>query len=200
MTPRKSEMGQGKIARLIAEYSRKMRLADDRVGQTPDIRLQWVLDFVKKDLSRMQTEERSALGDDLRALHNADRWHTAYSSGLTMPDRLLKRIHRDIKAGLSALFSERPDNEWHCPPPKAITIHRKSPAKSKRTRFQQYYTGDERAAIIGSVLNLILQCQDRVRACERCGQPFVRNRKQEYCTPECAQAERNYRKKVKRSL
>jgi hypothetical protein len=199
MTAAKSEMNQGEIARLMAEYSRKRRLADERIGHTPDTRLQWVLDFMRKDLSQMRPEERSALGDDLRALHDAERWHTAYS-GMTMPDRLLKTVHRDIRAGLSALFSERPDNEWKCPPPKTITIHRMNPLKSKRTRFQQYYTGDERAAIIGSVLNLILQCQDRVRACESCGQPFVRNRKQEYCTPECAQAERNYRKKIKRSL
>lgn len=116
-----------------------------------------------------------------------------------MPDRLLKRIHRDIKAGLSALFSERPDNEWHCPPPKTITVHRMSPMKSKRTRFQQYYTGDEKVAILGSVVALILQCQDKVRACERCGQPFLRVRKQKFCGEDFGQAERNYRKKVNRS-
>lgn len=199
MAAAKSEMNQGKMARLIAEYSQKMRLADERVGRTPELRLQWVLDFVKKDLSRMQSEERGALGDDLRALHNADRWHTAYSSGLTMPDRLLKTIHRDIKVGLSALFSERPDSEWRCPPPKTIALHRMNPLKSKRTRFQQYYTGDEKAAIIGSVVALLLQCQERVRACERCRQPFVREKKQKFCTEECSQAERNYRKKVNRS-
>lgn len=173
-----------------------MRLADERVGRTSDSRLRWVLDFVKQDLSRMRPEERRTLGDDLRALHNADRWHTAYSSGLTMPDRLMKTIQRDIKAGLTALFSEQPDNEWKCPPPKTITIHRMNPLNSKRTRFQQYYTGDEKAAIFGSVMNLILQCQERVRACERCGQPFVRVRKQKFCDKDCGQAERNYRKKV----
>lgn len=200
MAGTESKIDQGRIAQLIADYSQRMRLADDRVGRTPDSRLQWVLDFVKKDLSRMRPEERGALGDDLRALHNADRWHTSYSSGLTMPDRLVKTLHRDIKAGLSALFSERPDNEWKCPPPKTITIHRMNPLKSKRTRFQQYYTGDEKAAIIGSVVALILQCQERVRACERCGQPFVRNKKQQYCNEECGQAERNYRKKIKRSI
>ena len=144
MTVAKVEMDEGKMARLIAEYARRMRLAVERVGRTPDMRLQWVLDFVKQDLSRMQPEERSALGDDLRALHNADRWRTAYSSGFTMPDRLLKTIHRNIKAGLSALFSERADNEWHCPPPRTITIHRMSPAESKRTRFQQYTRGVRR--------------------------------------------------------
>jgi hypothetical protein len=200
MTATRSEMEKGKLAQLIAEHTRRMRLADNRVGRTPDSRLQWVLDFVKKDLSRMPPEERSALGDDLRALDYADRWHAAYPAGLTMPDRLLKTIHRDLKAGLRALFSERPDNEWRCPPPKTIAIHRMNPLKSKRTRFQQYYTGDEKAAIIGSVVALLLQCQERVRACERCKQPFVREKKQKFCTEECSQAERNYRKKVTRSL
>jgi hypothetical protein len=113
-----------------------------------------------------------------------------------MPDRLLKALHSDIKAGLTALFSGRPDNEWKCPPPKTITIHRMNSLKSKQTRFQHYFTGDEKAAIIGSVMNLILECQNRVRACERCSQPFVRVRKQMFCSEECAQAERNYRKKV----
>jgi hypothetical protein len=198
MTAANSDMDQARMTRLIADHVREMRLADARVGQTPEVRLQWVLDFVRKDLSRIRPEQRIALGYDLRALHNAERWHTAYTSGLTMSDRLLNRIHRDLKAGLSALFSDRVDNEWHCPPPKTIAIHRMSPTKSKRTRFQQFYTGDERAAIIGSVMSLMVQCQDRVRACERCGQPFVRNRKQAYCTEDCGQAERNYRKKIHR--
>lgn len=181
----------------LADYSQRMSRAVGRVGRTPGNRLRWVLDFVKRDILRMDEEERIAAGDNLRALHDSERWHAPYSSGLTMPDRLLKRIHRELQDCFRVLFSEDPANVWRVPLPKSSDIHRMNRLTSKKTRFQQYFTADERVAVIGSVLDLLLQCQDQVRACARCKQPFVRNRRQAYCTEDCGQKERNYRKKIR---
>ncbi len=72
-----------------------------------------------------------------------------------------------------------------------------SPLTSKKTRFQLYYVADERVAIIGSVLDLLVACKDSVRACVRYKQSFVRRKRQEYCTEACSQKERNYRKKIR---
>jgi hypothetical protein len=70
-----------------------------------------VLQFVKQNISKMNPEERIAAGDGLRALHDASKWHAAYSSGVTMPDRLLKRIHRDLRGCINTLFDESPAND-----------------------------------------------------------------------------------------
>ena len=197
MKVRLSKKNQTEVAQLMVDWTQKMRRADERIGKTPEARLKWVFEFAKGNLSLAQPEERAALGYDLRALHRAGDWHAPYLSGPVMPDWLVRKIHWAIRNGLDALFSARPDNEWNFPPPKKISLHRVNPLTSKQTRFQHYYQGDEKAAILGGVHDLLVECQQNVRVCARCRQPFIRIRKQTFCSGECSQAERNDRKKSK---
>lgn len=200
MNQKLSKKMLAQVTQLSADWHKAMRIAEGRVGKTPKERLTWVLGFAKRDLSLMQPEERAMLGHEFRTLHSAGLWHAPYSSGLVMPDRLLREIHRAIRSGLAALFSERPDNEWNFPPPKTMSLHRVNPLTAKQTTLQRYYQGDEKAAILGAVYDLLVECQQTVRVCtrSRCGRPFIRVRKQTFCSGECSQAERNERKRSKK--
>ena len=196
MAAAKLEMDQGKMAQHRSDWWEVMRRADEHIGKTAKDKLDWVLRFAKTEISGGRPEERAQLGFDLRALQNHERWHGPPLS-LVMPDRMVRAIHRAIRSGLTALFSEGPDNQWSFPAPKSFMLHRMNPLASKQTRFQRYYTGgDEKAVTLGTIYDLLIECQQTLRACERCRQPFVRVRKQKFCSEECGQAERNFRKKV----
>ncbi len=186
---------QPKKEDVFAEFISRIQRAGERVGGTPESRVRWVFSFVMQDVSRMSLEERIDAGDCLRSLHDYGRWHVD-PIGDRMPDRLLKRIHGELREGVNVLFGESRGNEWRLPSPHGSGIHRMNPLSSKETRLQQYYQADERTGIIGSVVDLLVKCQGRIRACAWCHQPFVRNKRQTFCTKEHSQAKRNHSKKA----
>jgi hypothetical protein len=70
-----------------------------------------------------------------------------------------------------------------------LTPAGKKPAMFVTSRGQ----ASARTAIFQAVKDLILRAGDRLIAClaPRCGAPFIAIRKQEYCSPRCAQRVRN---------
>jgi hypothetical protein len=48
------------------------------------------------------------------------------------------------------------------------------------------FTGDEATGILGGVASLLLQVGDRLRAYRDCHRPFVKRKRQEYCSGQCS--------------
>jgi hypothetical protein len=44
-------------------------------------------------------------------------------------------------------------------------------------------------------VNLLLSAGENLLACAECGKPFVRERRQEYCSERCSQRVRNRRRR-----
>jgi hypothetical protein len=180
------------------EFPKLMAAWRDRLGQTPADRLEWVLAFLKKDLSRLLPGERAALGWDLRVTAVFSlRMGLGSRGGLRsslqpMSDEVLAEYQREVREGLRQLLS--PDAiPWRLPAAPALSRTQRS------SGFEYLFLGDERAGVLGAIANLVLEAGDRLRACRECGDPFVaRENRQHYCTPACSQRTRNRRRQPRR--
>jgi hypothetical protein len=172
-----------------------MKAWQGRIGETPAQRLGWVLEFLRKDLTRLLPGERAALGWDLRVIAifslrmGAGARGGLRSSLQPMSDEALARYQEEIREGLRGLLS--PDaTTWRLPAEPALS------RKPRSSGFEYLFLGDERAGVLGGIANLVLEAGDRLRACRECGNPFVaKENRQHYCTPACSQRARNRRRK-----
>ena len=189
-TPARIDISE--VKKLADEAFERMLVARDRLGDSPESQLKWILDFAKKDLQKTRPEERVALGYDLRGLISGNwSWNTNVGP---MPDPTLRRLHSEITEGLKGLFNQ-PQKEWNFPPPSIISVNRFNPLDAPDIRFITRYEGDERTAILSGVLGILQKAKENLRACKRCKTPFVRVRRQEYCSEKCSQKKRNEDKK-----
>lgn len=170
-----------------------------RMGETPEQRLRWVVDFARRDLDTLRPEERTALGHDLRwiaywSLPDAVGVRTSLSDPREpLPDRRLREYQRQIAEGLRGLLAEGGHHRpWKLPSRPVLAR-----AGDQAFGFVLVFEGEERADIIGGVANLILlQAGKRLHACLYCKAPFVsKENRQRYCTPTCSQRMRNRRRK-----
>jgi len=187
-------------------------LAQERVGETSKERLKWLLEFSKKNLDLLHPEERVALSYDLRALLKGSQQADGLTgepylilrsvAGKAMDESVFRELHREIKDGFKQLFSNKKSDEdhlrqWAFPLPKTFHLWRQSGLISKRTRFQflsQFDYDDEKGPILNSILNILIDSQNVLRACVFCYTPFVPVRRQEYCSQSCSQKARDKRR------
>jgi hypothetical protein len=173
-----------------------------RTGKTPEDRLRWVVEFTQKDLEALRREERVALGLDLLMLATAgwapskprgSRGGHQYTSAMplaTLPDDLLSSLQAEMAHGLQSLLIE-PPQPWDLPAPETVSVSRISPPGAKKAQLAVHWEGGVREAILGSVLTLLLQAGDALRACATCGRPLVARKRQIYCSPVCSQKVRD---------
>jgi hypothetical protein len=171
----------------------------DRIGETPAQRLEWVLGFLKKDLTRLLPGERAALGWGLRVIAIFSlRMGAGARGGLRtslrpMSDEALAGYQREVREGLRGLLSSEM-TAWRLPAEPALSRKARAPG------FEYLFLGDERAGVLGGIANLVLEAGDRLRACRQCGDPFVaKENRQHYCAPACSQRARNQRRKPRRA-
>ena len=180
-----------------------LRMAELRVGRTSAARLRWVIDFSNRDLALLRPEELVALGDDLRML---PRLHAGQHHGQQMaeqrdgrppgmkPDEVLK-VHDSIWRGLHGLLQE-PNEPWAIDA-KGVFVERIPGQDAKPPQFRFGSLGsDQKSAILATVMGLLLEQGQHLRACESCKTPFLAVRRQIFCSPECSQEERNLRKQT----
>jgi hypothetical protein len=161
-----------------------------------------VLDFAHRDLEILRPEERVALGYDLRSIAvSMLPLGAGGHGGLTiappgaMPDDALRGYQRAIADGLRTLLGRHPE-PWPIPAQPALALRPMGStrrADNKGPRFRVIFQGDERAGILGAVAQLVIEEGDLLRSCRECGRPFVRVRRQEYCSVACSQRTRNRR-------
>jgi hypothetical protein len=198
----KRDMVTNERQQLSEDFFRQWDLAEVRMGRTPAQRLAWVVEFSQKDLETLRPGERTALGYDLRMLYQlgwaparemkaAGGYGHMVSPGIEaapMPEAQLRRLQAEIAAGLQGLVSGR---AWDVPPPQGLFIARMSPAGAKKVQFQIQWQGDEHAAILNGVVNLLLVAGETLRACAECERPLLARKRQIYCSPACSQKVRD---------
>jgi len=173
-----------------------------RMGETSAARLRWVLDFAYRDLDILRREERVALAYDLLTLAahtlplGAGGHGGPSTAATTMSDESLRGYQREIAEGLRGMLDLRNLKAWPIPAQPALALRpmgSSNPEDSRGPRFRVIFEGDERAGIIGGVAHLVIEAGDLLRSCRECGRPFVRVRRQEYCSATCSQKTRNRR-------
>jgi hypothetical protein len=186
----------------LRDDPQQVALAEKRMGRSPEDRLRWVLRFTERDLDTLRPEERRALGMDLLML-SLGGWapsypkrgrgghvHTAAMPIAVIPEALLRSLQAEITQGLQGLLEE-PPRPWQLPATQTLSVSRASPTGAKRTQFHVHWEGGMREAILGSVLNLLLQAGEALRACAECQRPLVARKRQIYCSARCSQQVRD---------
>jgi hypothetical protein len=181
------------------------RVAEMRVGRTSADRLRWVIAFSNRDLALLRPDELVALGDDLQALprlhagpqhrQQPTEDHQRHTPRM-QPDDVLK-VHDSIRRGVQGLLQE-PSERWAFDA-KGVFVERIHARDAKEVRFRFGSLGaDQQSALLATVIGLLLEHGQHLRACESCKTPFLAVRRQTYCSPECSQDERNLRKQKAR--
>jgi hypothetical protein len=159
----------------------------------PDAKLRWLVAFIAEDLDARSAHDRAGLGADLSGLRAVSRPGEIWRAPLTMtamPAALLRELQTAIHDGLHALLDGK---EWALPPLRGAAL-RDSTIGRQGGRELQWFA-DEPAAILYGVAKLIREHGEPLMRCKRCRAPFFKVKRQEFCTPACAQAWRDEKKK-----
>ncbi len=181
----------GKQRRTVGEVSPYER----RLGRTPESALRWVLRFLAVDLDTLHPGELAALAYDLGLLAMTGpgpRPLVARSGPIPKAD--LHAIQQEINQAILGLLVKPPQKtpRWWALPRNQAYVMREVPGG----RFQVRWMPGRRAdAIILGVVGVLLAAGDRLRLCPVCETPFVKNKRQDYCSTACSQRARNQRKK-----
>jgi len=178
----------------ISEFIEQKRLGRQRVGRTPEERLGWVVSFARGDLDRLRPEERVALGYDLRALVPRTWGYRVPVAPLQEQD--LRSIHEEVRRGVASLLEK---GEWRLRATPRIVLMREEEEEEDQAvpsyRVGLSWRGTEAQAILGGVMDLLLDVGDRLRACAQCREAFVKRKRQAYCSTACSQRARDQRKR-----
>ena len=169
--------------------------------------LQWVLEFIRRDLDTVTPEEFEAIGDDL--LHATVLSEMRKKPCTVMPAVQVRALQQEIRQGIQAAFAETvPMSDltkmyFGYPTPvgwaiqlSAVHVFRVG-YDCPGGYFRIICVGDhteERESILIGVVNLLSKFGDRLRTCPVCGAPFLRQYRQEYCTVRCSNKVRNKRR------
>jgi hypothetical protein len=173
-----------------------------RIGRSPEARVQWLLKFAARDLTRLSPGAQKAA------------WDTLFTAQSGQPVRVpmrasaLAETHAELRAGIEALANGRPYNLWV---PGMSWILRAPPRRPVRARQSAPITRESAEAKIMSgampamtvsmfVDDLNAIGADRLRACpletngQRCGKLFLAKKGQKFCSPQhrMAAAWQNY--------
>jgi hypothetical protein len=159
-----------------------------------------VLDFISRDLSALLPGERVNLAWDLRALTvYARNWRFEWKAADPMPQVDVQALQHELAEGIKAIlpsYNSPPmpmrvlPSRWPRPIEATATIVSKAEPQSKGRRYWIVWEGKDQEAIVTAVWNIIMDVGDKLRACAKCGSPFVAVRRQEYCSPLCSQRTR----------
>jgi hypothetical protein len=175
--------------------------------------LHWILEFIRRDLDAVPSNELRTLGDDLR--HAAAPWwvHEApypcpQEKDSDMSAAQLCALQQEIRECIHVVMDDPIDmvemtmiHRGHAPPrgwvlPEGAT-------RLVRLRFGNNPhgrvvavsdTSNDRTAIMMGVAHLLCTYSDRICTCQVCGTRFLRQYRQEYCTVRCSNKVRNRRR------
>jgi len=183
-------------------------------------RLQWILEFIRRDLDGMTADDLKVISDDL--VHAAAPWwvngcadtvqwyrgEDPCAQGMTLAQ--VRGLQEEIREGIHTLLGEsvplvetmtmlsrgqKPPRAWALPASASYLIR----GRFDRTgRFVRIICVDEptdvRMAIVEGVGILVIEFGHRLRTCDVCGAPFLRQYRQEYCNVRCSNKVRNKRR------
>lgn len=181
------------------EHSRAWEEALQRVGFASDkSKLEWLFEFLAKDLTKTSGNEKHFIGECLRQLQGdfQSEGHSVEHSPF-MSESEIAEYQQIIAQNIAALFDER-QGHWPIPSPKEMGLWRMSALSSKGARFQLIMRGEERAGILYGVIDLLRRTPGRLRACGYCRKPVLKTKRQEYCNEECSRSAREKTRRQKR--
>jgi hypothetical protein len=181
-------------ADLIARRHLAEVLAARKRLATPKQRLEFVVEFIDKNLGDLSPSESDLQGYNLRALMFVNGGFATRVKVGPMGVAAVAQLQRSLQAMLKALMSET--GCFSLGPGETLIVSRTTPLSAKRTKFRiVHQTPDETLAILHGFLSVLSEAGEVLRACKRCGKPFIGRRRQDYCSINCSQITRNETKK-----
>lgn len=184
-----------------------LKLATKHIGDTPAARLTWVVRFVREDPAQWHpaVAVRTAHGDCLLALARGG-FPENLMGGIALPAALtpgeVDALHGELCALLHDFFNKNPTGIYKVELPiegKSESLWRLTAAGHTPAQFATSAShASPRTAVLQAVKTLILQAGARIIRCPACETPFLKLRKQLFCTAQCAQRARNKRREDQR--
>lgn len=152
----------------------------------------WLFDFLRVDLKAIppgQAQDWRREAKEFVALGGGVILELTRNGGLHTGDELptvpfLRTMQQQLRAGVQVLW--RGTDDWVRPP----ILRRHARGGRILTESRQ---GSFRNLFVNTMLDLVIENWPRVRMCPHCGEPFLKVRKQQYCSPACSQKTRSAR-------
>lgn len=198
-TKRKTRSAASKKRAANAAYQERLedlKAATRTIGDTNADRLAWLVNFIAEDPKTWHSATRAERGDCLVALGTGG-YLSSLVGEIELPSPLapavIGTLHREMREKVRSLVG---GDQWvHFPTGDAYLARFTDVGESPAQYLLSYGHTTPRAAIFHAAKDLILGSGgDRLLACPKCGTPFVRVRRQVFCSRECAQDVRNERK------
>lgn len=162
-----------------------------RVGNTPMERLQWLLDFMRRDLDGLGKGDLLNLHDDFHAFTFRSgvrtSWGDPYKEGFTLEQR--KKVQEEIQSIIGAVVSGQTCN-YELPAQRIIGRRRKD------GRVVVILKGGDLHTQVLSMMEEILKAEGhRLKVCpeSQCQRVFAAVKRQAYCSVHCSQSARTRR-------
>lgn len=159
-----------------------------------DDRIQWLLEFARRDLSRLPNKERLALDAVLKGIFPDYRatgpgFQGGYSV-VPMSANNIRGIQQRLKMGLDSLLA---GGGWRLPgTPDGIALERWAGSDGVYAT-RQTVLAEFPLTFWLAVADWLVAAGPRLRACPECHTPFLAIRRQTYCSPQCSQRVRTRR-------
>src|SRR5215813_1310535 len=207
--PKQIALTGEQLDHLNAELDKEYERAYQRLG-SPEETLQWYLDFADMNLKDLASSELRIQGSNLVAAINTGRaernapltrgWAAQLNDKnrfvVTAKDwndiEMLQNVQQEIRRAINILST---GGFWQIPVvfkiggPDALKFGPKVDVEPPT---------DDVGFRMSGFMNAILDAGKYLRACTRCKKPFVKTKRQEYCSINCSQIFRNEKKKQKK--
>ena len=162
-----------------------------RVGNTPMERLQWLLDFMRRDLDGLGKGELLTLHDDFHAFTFRSgvrtSWGDPFKEGFTLEQR--KKVQEEIQRIIGAVVSGQTCN-YELPAKRIIG------RRPRDGRVVVIHIGGDLSTQVLSMMEEILKAEGhRLKVCpeSQCQRVFAAVKRQAYCSVHCSQIARTRR-------
>ena len=183
-------MKSDKKAKVVSGQKSQRLTSPERI--TAQERLRWLVEMLREEFSSFGRSEAQAFREGLLRLIAPD-WSANASIDQGLSNRAVEALHRELREVFWGFVAE-PPRRWPLPSAFAFLQH-----SEPGGAFYFSSEGPPETAVRWAVANLLMESGENLLRCPECGTPFVRVRRQEFCSERCAQQVRDQRKAAKRS-
>jgi len=162
-----------------------------RVGRTPEAQARWLLEFARADLEKLSRGDWLNVWSDVLAFALVEEGAPPFPLFLP-PPRVLRRWQADARQRLTAIAEGR---SWtiNLGPQRYELSVRHGALVAGRVWIGEALWAHLRQTFLGGVVRALGNAGERFRVCQRCGRPFIKRKRQTYCTSQCSQLVRTHK-------
>ncbi len=168
-----------------------LQRALQRVGRAPDAQARWLLGFAQSNLKQLSRDDWLNRWSETLAFALVEEGALPFALFLPGP-QVLRRWQAVVRRGLGVIAAGR---SWPITlgPQRYELQLRRDVLTAGRVWKAEGFWAHLRQAFLAAVVRTLGTVGTRFRLCQRCRRPFIKRKRQTYCTSKCSQLVRTHK-------